>query len=712
FQSSILPIEILNNYFFQTSKKKLMYYKKIIIALFFVFVLFSNLIAQKQDTISEIKFDEIVIQSSKNQLKYKELPASVSILTTKNIQQNQITTLSDISSTAPNFFMPDYGSKLTSPVYIRGIGSRINSPSVGLYVDNVPYFEKAAFAFDFFEIKQIEVLRGPQGTLFGRNTMGGIINIVTISPLYFQGTNINLSAGSYGSYNANIANYGLISNKIGYSLALNYKHNDGFFTNNFNNTKIDVLSSFGVRNRLIWKISDKFSVENIASFEKSDQGGYPYAVFNDSTQTANDISYNEYSGYNRNLFSDAFILKYSSNNFEIVSTSSYQFIGDEQNIDQDFTDASLYLVKQTQKQNMISQEIITRSKSKKAYNWILGAYSFAQMFDKSVDVTVFPSNMTLYKNYLSSIYGVAAFHQSTFKIGNIVLTAGIRFDYEQNLLDYEYDIEMAAGNIINKADTLYPALDYLQVLPKFSISYSFTNTSVYATIAKGYKTGGFNSTFERPEDLTFDPEYSWNYEAGVKSSLINQKLYVDIALFYIDWRNQQIYQTVPSGQGSMLKNAGHSVSKGSEFSIQFIPKRNLQVAVNYGYTHATFISNVVDSLTNYNGNFIPYVPQNTVSIQLNKTIVLNNLFINKINFSLVYKGIGDLYWNEENTSYQKYYNLVDAKISFIKNIFQFDLWGKNLLNQTYNSFYFEALGNKYVQIGKPLQFGASLSVKF
>lgn len=89
--------------------------------------------------------------------------------------------------------MPDYGSKLTSPVYIRGIGSKINAPSIGLYVDGIPYFEKSAFDFDFNEVDRIEVLRGPQGTLYGRNTMGGIINVYTKSPLKYEGTNVWLS---------------------------------------------------------------------------------------------------------------------------------------------------------------------------------------------------------------------------------------------------------------------------------------------------------------------------------------------------------------------------------------------------------------------------------------------------------------------------------------------------------------------------------------
>ncbi|MDM8002802.1 MAG: Plug domain-containing protein, partial [Bacteroidota bacterium] len=140
------------------------------------------------------ELSEVVIKASKDNVTFKSLPASVSVIGETLIAESGIRSLNDASSSIPNFFMPDYGSKLTSPVYIRGIGSRINSPSVGLYVDHVPYFEKASFNFDFFDIKRIEVLRGPQGTLFGRNTMGGIVNIITTSPLDYNGSNVNLTA--------------------------------------------------------------------------------------------------------------------------------------------------------------------------------------------------------------------------------------------------------------------------------------------------------------------------------------------------------------------------------------------------------------------------------------------------------------------------------------------------------------------------------------
>ncbi|MDO8896557.1 MAG: TonB-dependent receptor plug domain-containing protein, partial [Bacteroidales bacterium] len=183
--------------------------------------------------------EEIVIRAPKEAMTLRELPGSASVVTARAIDQAGIRSVKDITAYTPNFFMPDYGSKLTSPVYIRGIGSRINEPSVGMYVDNVPHFDKAAFDFELFDVERIEVLRGPQGTLYGRNTMGGIINIITRSPLEYQGTKFRLSAGNYGQYQAGISHFGKAGESFGYSISANYQRGDGFFTNAFNDKKAD-----------------------------------------------------------------------------------------------------------------------------------------------------------------------------------------------------------------------------------------------------------------------------------------------------------------------------------------------------------------------------------------------------------------------------------------------------------------------------------------
>ena len=194
----------------------------------------------ENDTLKSYMMDEIIITSSAKETNaLHSLPGAVSMLTPQQIASRQIDALKDISSFVPNLYMPDYGAKLTSAIYIRGIGARSSGQSVGLYVDNAPYLDKSTFDFELTDIQRIEVLRGPQGTLYGRNAMGGIINIYTLSPFDFQGKKLSLSAGNYGQYKVKASHYAQLSQKIGFTAAASYEHNDGFFTNACNGQKIE-----------------------------------------------------------------------------------------------------------------------------------------------------------------------------------------------------------------------------------------------------------------------------------------------------------------------------------------------------------------------------------------------------------------------------------------------------------------------------------------
>lgn len=676
----------------------------------------AQLVYLQSDTVKmpQVLLDEITIRAPKEKTTVRELPGSVSIVTSRTINEAGIKTIKDITSLTPNFFMPDYGSKLTSPVYIRGIGSRINEPSIGLYVDNVPYFDKAAFDFDFNDVERIEVLRGPQGTLYGRNTMGGIINIITRSPLDFTGTRFMASAGSYGQYAAGISHFANPAANFGYSLSLNYRYNDGFFTNQFNDRKVDHMDLYGFRNRLVWKVNGRLTLENVLGAEFSNQGGYPYALVTDTANVTGEINYNHKSGYDRDLLSNGFIASYKASAFDVVATTSYQYLNDFQDVDQDFTANPMFVATQSQLQNMLSQELILKSNNKKRYEWLAGAYGFYQDFDRNVAVTNQINNMFIQRDFTETKQGMAIFHQSTvndFLISNLSLVLGVRFDLETNQLAFSNNV-LVNENPFMSSDTLFPSMQFTVVSPKVALNYYMTeNSNVYALVSKGYKTGGFNAIFEDEEDLMFDPEESWNYEVGFKTSVMQNKLQMEAALFYIDWTNQQIYQTVPSGQGSMLKNAGHSVSKGAELSTRARLPYNFEAMVSYGFTHATFVSHVVNDNVDYSGNFIPYIPKHTFAIQVNKMIEFpENAVADRMKISALYRGLGEHHWHENNRHAQSAYGIADLKVRVERNKLGLDIWAKNLLNTDYSAFYFEAIGNRYYQPGKPFNFGINLTL--
>ncbi len=674
-----------------------------------------------KDTLKNYKLDEVIIQSPKYNRPLFDIPASASMIPERMIETGRIENLTDVSSVIPNFFMPDYGSKLTSPVYIRGVGNRINTPSVGLYVDEIPYFEKAAFNFDFYDIERIEVLRGPQGTLYGRNAMGGLIHVTTNRPGREQKTTLSVDYGNFNQVRTNITHTQPLGKSWSVLGSLNQRHNNGFYENMHTGSEVDRLNSYSGKLKVHFNPSKKFQALGNLQYEDSRQGGYPYALFNVDENRAGKISYDKESIYNRKLLSGGLNLTYAMPSLTLRAVSSLQTLDDQQEIDQDFTPQDMYFVTQLQQMQMAAQEITLESDKGQTYSWLLGMFGFHQMMDKSVTLhygevlLAKMNNTTAYwytKTYDHINSGAALFHQSTLNLGALTLTAGFRFDYEKATMDYADD-RYINGSGPNRNEAFSSSMDFQEILPKVALQYHINSHLVpYATVAKGYNPGGFNSTFEREEDRSFDPEHSWNYEAGLKGKWLQQRIYANVALFFIDWSNQQIYQAVPSGNGSMLTNAGVSESKGFEVEVKALPLQNLETWVTFGYNEATFIDYKKNENEDYSGNYLPYVPRLSFNTGGNYQFSVRWPWIDRVRLHLSYQGFGKHYWHESNTAYQPFYGLLNHRISLEKRNISLSFWSKNLLNTTYNSFYFQALNNAYVQVGKPTTLGVMLKVTF
>ncbi len=694
--------------------------KNIILSAIFVISIFSELTAQN-DTTETQKIDEVIVRATKiNQLVHNT-PISASVLNKNTIETMHINNIEDMNSRIPNLFIPEHGSRLTSPIYIRGIGSRINSQAVGLYVDNIPYFELGSFNFELYDISKIEVLRGPQGTLYGRNTMGGLIYMY--SSELIDNENVSLRT-DYGNYNRikSVLHYNKpVGKKLIFALDGAYTHSDGFFTNTFLNTSADSYNTYSGRMKVQYAPSSKFKINFSVNYEKNLENGYPYAVYDTTTQKASDINYNQLSTYHRDLLSSGLNINYKTSAFILNSATSFQFLADTQRIDQDFTAKDLFFVNQVRKHNTFVQEFTVKSIPVSKIKWVAGLFGFSQLKNKDVKVNYgedavaayhLPGAMTLYKTYDQPVQGAAAYGQITIPFYKFQFSAGIRGDYEKDNMIYNYERELNSNlTQIQDVDTFNT---YYQILPKISVLYEMNNTvNTYFSITKGYKAGGFNSTFERDEDISFNPEYSYNYELGVKARAVNDKLSLNAAVFYIDWKDQQVYQPVPSGRGAMLKNAGHSISKGVEFELNMKPVHNLQIWLNTGYNDVRYLDYVKDEETDYSGNIIPYIPEYTGNLGFSYKTDLGGSFFKSVFFVADYKQVGKFYWNDANTAYQDAYGLFNANISVnTSKHFEFGFFGKNLLNTDYNSYYFEAVGNSYVQLGNPLQINAFVKIYF
>jgi len=773
----------------------------------------SYCLADDTDSLKVVDVEEIsIIAAPKEYSKLRELPLAATLLSQQNLRAVQVNSVKNLTALVPNFYIPDYGSKLSSALYIRGIGSRTNTPCVGLYVDNMPYIDKSAFDFNYFDVERIDILRGPQSTLYGRNTMGGIIKIHTKSPFSYQGTDVRLGAATHNSYNGSITRYEQVSSRFAYSLGGFYNYDGGFFRNAArNNERIDKGQSAGGRFRGIYLPSDNWKLDMNVNYEYTDQGAFPYGLYDKTTGKVNQPAYNDKSSYLRNLLNAGFTAEYQGEHFLLSAITGYQYLQDRMLLDQDFTAQDIFTLEQKQHINTLSEEIVMRSKNNRRWQWTNGIFGFYQWLKTDAPVTFKEEGMKqiieenaneafdeiannpaaplmhmginsnqLYtgENFKTPTFSGAIYHQSTFNdllVKGLSATVGLRLDYEKIRLNYlsassplnfDFTFDMppymhmesngleASSSLKGKEST-----DYVQLLPKFALQYEWQKgNNVYATVSRGYRSGGYNIQMfsdlvtkslknsmldalavdpnfssqsnmilqmkeQMPEinDVTkYKPEYTWNYEIGSHLTLWNGRMTADLSAFLMNTRDQQLTRFSNSGLGRITINAGKSRSIGAEAALAAAITNNMTLNLCYGYTHATFKDYITNAEVNgeleeisYNGNYVPFTPKQTLSLGGQYVFHINpGHWIDRIQLNADYTGAGRIYWTEKNDVSQAFYGTLNGRISIQKENGEINFWVRNALDKDYATFYFESMGNGFMQKGRPIQAGIELRCRF
>ena len=681
----------------------------------------------------------------------------------REIERYRIYSFKDASAMIPNFYIPDYGSRMTSSIYMRGQGTRIDQPVVGMNIDNVPIMTKENYDLDLLDIERIEVLRGPQSALFGRNTMAGVINVTTLSPFNYQGSRALLSYSSGNSFRIGVSTYHLINDRLGLSVAGGYSSSDGFFTNNYTGSKLDHEKIGEGRAKLQWNASEDLRIDNVLSFSISRQGGYPY-----ESASRGEISYNDTCFYRRTNISDGLTMELSRDNYKMTSITSYQYLDDNMTLDQDFLPVPYFTLTQKRKEHVLTHDLTFQSPdgNDKAYSWLAGFFGFYKrtlmdapvtfkemgidslilkhrnLYNPDYPIVWNSPQFVLNSNFKTHNFGLALYHQSTYKLDRWTFTAALRLDFEYNRLDYVswcntgYDIINAADGSIYRHDDVNindpgsRTKTFLQLLPKVSISYKFDTPqpiSVFVSAAKGYKAGGFNtqmfsdvlqqrlmnymgfgSSYKVEDIIAYKPENNWTVEAGAHAECFGGRIRTDLSAFYIHATDQQLTM-FPDGNttGRIMTNAGRSRSYGVEAAIRANPTDRLSISISYGFTDARFID-FDNGRENYSGNFIPYAPKNTIFAAANYTLPVNSTWLGSITFDAHARAVGEIYWNETNDEKQPMYCLPGASVTLSGRHYSLELWGENLSDTDYRTFYFVSIGNAFFQRGKPVTVGATL----
>lgn len=634
------------------------------------------------------QMESITVTVRKKEANTREVPVSVDVFSDIRMEDAGIENTPDLLSLSPNIHMMNRSCEHI--IVIRGISpfrASTYSP-VGFYVDDVSYPMHYMQNFDFFDIERAEVLKGPQGTLYGRNAESGVVSIMTKRPGNEMKSKVSTQYGSYDTFRGTADLSGpIIKDKLFLGGAFNYKSSKGYIENNSNNDD-EVLDSehTGGRLSLRWTPTELWDLSLTTDIMKADdhagEGRFltgPHTVKKYEIQSDSD-AFMEQDWNSQNLR-----IKYSSDKFEFLSVSGVLF----QTLDR-MNDVDLWDDPTNKREN--PSKIKTRQYSQEfrissqigSFEWLAGLYGFMEESEFDYSYNVISSQMT-YMSPKTDVdsEGYAVFGQGTYTfLDRFHLTAGVRLDHQE--------MEGALwDDVKNKGYS--KEQDFDEVLPKFALACDLTqNMMTYVSAAKGYMTGAFNwSMTGSSETFTYDPEYTWNYEAGIKTAWLDEKFFFDLAFFYVDIRDKQVSEMHPTIAAMTITNAAEAHSRGLELQLKARPLTGLDLYAGFGWSEAVFdkfnatVWNAAgDGLVekDYTDNHLTYAPEYTYNLGAQYRDP-SGLFAR-----LDFIGTGRFYGDAANETKQSAYEIVNLRVGYEWENFDFYLWADNVFDEHYFTF--------------------------
>jgi iron complex outermembrane recepter protein len=707
------------------------------------------------DTVQSNKLEDVIVTANKREENIIKVNTSITSLSSKKIEDTRTWGLSGLSALVPNYNYQELGVSFQQIQAIRGIQVFSENPAVSTYIDDVNNIDILANGFAFTDIERIEVLRGPQGTLYGRNAMGGVVNIITKKPTNKTSAFGELSFGNLGlqRYSAGYKTP-IIKDKLFFGMNGLYQTQEGFLKNDITgtsatDTKLNGKTVGGEQNLygnvyLKWLPTSRFNLTlNVkGQKDKSDNSGFMVSQSSDTYAFENPDKINlaRIAKHERAILNSSLVAKYFASNYTLTSISALQTISfGFQDLDFPGIYHSYYNGKIGEllpPQKVWSEEFRINSNAEGKLQYTAGVYWFSQKgyepttntaYELSeMEATMFglSNGAFLINRNRSNNTGIAGFGELSYMLTpKLKATFGLRYDHEEReaIFNGFGDAILLNGVVTDIKPNITANGTYSALSPKLSLSYAVNELSnIYASFTRGFRAGGINaSSLPAGVRQTFDPEFSNNYELGYKAFLLEKKLSVGASAFLIQWKDLQFYNLVAPFTYAR-ENVGDAQSAGFELEITAIPAKGLQLDGSFGYNPTEYkgfnlkrvnYGNGVETTTAIGGNQLSNAPSHTLFLGAQYEYPVSNTLKLVVRGEL--RNLGAQYTDIQNKIEQPSYTLLNSRVGLTNGSYSLFIWGQNLNNERYLAY-----GNpdssfgRQARIGAPRTYGVTLSAKF
>lgn len=650
---------------------------------FFTILAISNINMYGDD----IQLDEVYVTANKQKKLAKDVKSSITVIDEYAIEDKNINKVSDITAYIPNFTMFQNGGHhgVANPS-IRGISalSPDSGVSVPIIIDGVAVSSALGYDSSLYDIQQIEVLRGPQGTLYGVGAEAGVINITTKKPSNHFEAKIGFDFGNNNKKQYNMKVSGpIVENKLFLGISGSYFDKDGYIKNTISNKEINHQNKKDGRVNLIYNPNDDLSISLISAKTIANNGANNMSLaIRDQEVESNIDSYHK-----DNSLAHALNISYNMGEYILEAITTHRKYNLDMLVDGDLTQATKNHAQKINDKKELSQEVRLKNTTDK-YSWILGAYGADK--NDNWDITTYkPAVTKSYQEGTTKSYSAFANldYNITEKFG---VSTGIR--YEQS----KKSLQEVAKNI-------YLEDTFNSVSPTLSLNYKIDkNHMLYTTISKGYNSGGFNTQVIDATQKSYGEEELISYELGLKSSYLDNRVTMSSAIYSMDITNLQVQQFI-SANSFYLTNAAKAKGKGFELEIQGKATEEISLFANYGYNKTTF-DEYSDFKGNYKGNYKPLAPKYNYSLGFQYRDSSGYYARTDVT------GYGDMYLDNANKYKRDSYSLVNAKLGYESEKYDIYLYGKNIFDKDYSAKGFS--NGVYTIYSDPSEFGIQLAYRF